>query len=77
MGHGVTLDLGFPFPIPKSQEEALAGKGPPVSSVPSLSRPHSRDKVHALETFVQGVQRSPYHLLEFHNFPGCGQQRAL
>lgn len=25
----------------------------------------------------KGVQGNDYHLLEFHSFPGCGQQRAL
>ena len=78
MGHGVTLDLGFPFPMPKSQREGLAGKGPAVSSIlVSLGHMAASTVPETKYMLWNGVQGSDCHLLEFHSFPGCGQQRAL
>lgn len=51
--------LCFAFPIPKSPRVGLAGKGPVMSSISTLSGPggskyHAQDKVGTLEPIDQG-----------------------
>lgn len=54
--------LCFPFPMPQAQRAGWAGKGVPMSSIPSLSGPrgnsyNAQDKVGAPEIVQEGAER--------------------